>query len=98
MQVEVAYANSQEQALLKVEVAAGTTAEQAVLQSGILTQFQEIDWSSCNIGIFSEPIAKDQLLQEGDRVEIYRPLKIDPKEARRLRAAKTAEAKINEDR
>ena len=91
--VEVAYALPEKQTLIKLDVALGTTAIQAVEQSGILQSFTEIDLVSCKMGIFSqvlgakglaEPAA--YLLQDRDRVEIYRDLIVDPKEVRRRRA------------
>ena len=96
--VEVAYALPQKQKLIELKVVEGTTALQAVEQSGIVQSFPEIDVASCQMGIFSQvlgtkglPEPKDYQLQERDRVEIYRPLIVDPKEGRRRRAE---EAKI----
>lgn len=86
IRVEVAYGTQERQVLLELEVPAGTTVIDAIERSGILTRFPEIDLSSARLGVFSEPIAPDATLSEHDRVEIYRPLVIDPKEARRRRA------------
>jgi putative ubiquitin-RnfH superfamily antitoxin RatB of RatAB toxin-antitoxin module len=80
--VEVAYALPQVQRVLTLEIPTGTTAKQAIELSGILQIFPEIDLSLQAIGIFSEKISLDTVLNAGDRVEIYRPLLIDPKEAR----------------
>lgn len=88
--VEVAYAKPEEQVILPIKVPAGTTAEQAILESGILARFSEIDLAVNKIGIFSRVCPLDQILQQADRVEIYRPLANDPKEARRQRANKDA--------
>lgn len=85
--VEVAYATPEKQLILKVHTEDGTTAEQAILKSGILNEFPEIDLQQSQIGIFSKPCKPDQELRYGDRVEIYRPLIADPKEVRRQRAA-----------
>ena len=90
MLIEIAYAKPQQQCLLSLEVPAKATAQQAIEQSGILEQFPEIDLNINRVGIFSKPCKLDQLLQAGDRIEIYRPLIADPKEARKNRAAKTA--------
>ncbi len=84
--VEVAYALSQEQTLLKLSVALGTTAEQAVRISGILDQHPEIDLGRNKLGIFGRLVKSDIVLRDKDRVEIYRPLLADPKEVRRMRA------------
>jgi putative ubiquitin-RnfH superfamily antitoxin RatB of RatAB toxin-antitoxin module len=64
----------------------GTTAQQAVEQSGILQQFPEIDPTQLKLGIFSKAIKSETVLRERDRVEIYRPLIADPKAVRRSRA------------
>ncbi len=86
--VEVAYALPHEQVLLSLSVEQGTTAEQAVRQSGILERFPEIDLQGENkLGIFSKVTKPDTVLRERDRVEIYRPLIADPKEVRKQRAA-----------
>ncbi|MFD0912885.1 RnfH family protein [Methylophilus luteus] len=87
MTVEVAYALPQKQWLIAITVASGTTALQAVQQSGLLMQFPEIAIEKCKIGVFGKVVQRDQVLQAMDRVEIYRPLIADPKQARRLRAA-----------
>jgi len=88
--VEVAYALPDKQALLSVRVSPGVTALQAVRQSGIAQQFEELDLDSpaLELGIFGQAVTHAQPLQPGDRVEIYRPLKADPKEARKARAAR----------
>lgn len=90
--VEVAYALPDEQVLLSVNVLEGTTLEQAIRQSGVLDKYPEIDLSSNSVGIFGRVTSAEQVLEEGDRVEIYRPLIADPKVVRRERAALKAEA------
>ncbi|RMG29127.1 MAG: RnfH family protein, partial [Gammaproteobacteria bacterium] len=85
--VEVAYARPERQAVLELEVPAGTTAIEAVRQSGILSLFPEIDLEKQDLGVFGKLVKKDAVLRDGDRVEIYRPLIADPKEVRRRRAA-----------
>jgi putative ubiquitin-RnfH superfamily antitoxin RatB of RatAB toxin-antitoxin module len=84
---EVAFGKLDEQALLTVESAEPLTAKQAIEVSGILERFPEIDLKTNKIGIFGKVAKLDTLLTEGDRVEIYRPLIADPKEARKKRAA-----------
>jgi putative ubiquitin-RnfH superfamily antitoxin RatB of RatAB toxin-antitoxin module len=91
--VEVAFALPEKQVIRSLTVAAGTTAEQAVEQSGITRQFPGVDFLSLAMGIFSRPLDGVELplpgeyvLQAGDRVEIYRPLVMDPKQARLERA------------
>lgn len=87
LNIEVVYALPQRQTLVALQVAAGCTAQQAVWQSGILVQYPELDVKLLKLGIFSRPVAADTQLREHDRVEIYRPLLADPKQARRRRAA-----------
>ena len=85
--VEVAYARADRQMIIPLNVATGTTAEQAIEQSGILQAFPEINLEKNKLGIFAKLSKKDTPLKAGDRVEIYRPLIADPKEVRRKREA-----------
>ena len=85
--VEVAYALPRQQLIVPIRVTRGTTAEQAVLASGIIDKFPEIDLATNKIGIFGKLTKPDTVLRHLDRVEIYRPLIADPKEVRRQRAA-----------
>jgi putative ubiquitin-RnfH superfamily antitoxin RatB of RatAB toxin-antitoxin module len=91
IQVEVAYALPDKQVILALEVAAGTTALEAAQQSGVTGKFAGIDLDNAKMGIFGKVVAPQQVLQEGDRVEIYRPLIADPKEVRKARAARAKE-------
>ncbi|MET0845911.1 MAG: RnfH family protein [Pseudomonas sp.] len=93
--VEVVYAAVDRQELLCVTVPAGTTVRTVLLKSGIGQAFPELDLANCPVGIFGKVIVDpdSRLVQAGDRIEIYRPLLVDPKEVRRQRAAKAAEAK-----
>lgn len=86
--VEVAYAKPEQQVIVTLKMPEGTTVEQAILASGLLSRFPEIDGADLKAGIFGSVCRLDQPLRIGDRVEIYRPLIHDPKEARRQRAAK----------
>ncbi len=85
--VEVAYARPEEQLIVALELPAGSTLRQAVEQSGLVQRFAEIDPQRMKAGIFGKLKKPDQVLQAGDRVEIYRPLIADPKEVRKQRAA-----------
>lgn len=87
MRVEVVYARADAQTLLEIDLPPGATAGEAVTESGILARHPEIEWPGAPIGIFGRRVEPGHLLREGDRVEIYRPLIADPKEARRRRAA-----------
>ncbi len=84
--IEVAYALPHDQIVRQLNVPAGTTAKQAVELSGISRMLSEIDLSQNKLGIFGKLIKPDTILNDRDRVEIYRPLAVDPKEARRRRA------------
>ena len=85
-QVEVVYACSDVQHLAVVEFATGMKVADAVQRSGLLEKFPEINVAGCRFGIFGQTVTADQVLRNGDRVEIYRSLMVDPKAARRERA------------
>jgi len=85
--VEVAYALPDQQLIIPIKVVSDTTAKEAILSSGIINKFPEIDLDTNNIGIFGIRKSLDTQLRHMDRVEIYRPLIADPKEVRRQRAA-----------
>ena len=98
--VEVAYALPDRQKIIAVQVKPGTTALEAVKASGIAKQFPEIDIDSVDMGVFSKaldgktlPVPAEYVLEERDRIEIYRPLQIDPKAARLARAEKAKQKK-----
>lgn len=88
LRVEVVYALRDRQALLAVDMEEGGTVGQAIQRSGILGQFPEIDLARAKVGIFGRAVSLDAPLRDGDRVEIYRPLIADPKNARREKAAR----------
>jgi putative ubiquitin-RnfH superfamily antitoxin RatB of RatAB toxin-antitoxin module len=87
--VEVAYALRDRQALLALELEDGGTVEHVIRHSGILEAFPEIDIARSQVGIFGRAVSLDTRVRDGDRVEIYRPLIADPKDARRKRAQRT---------
>lgn len=93
--IEVVFAAVERQQLLALTVPEGTTLRAAVLASGIGQAFPELDLEHCPVGIFGKQVMDPQVrvVQAGERIEIYRPLLADPKEIRRQRAAKAAEAK-----
>ena len=86
--VEVVYARPEQQVIMALKMPETATVEQAINASGILSHFPEIDLTANKVGIFAKTCALEQVLKQGDRVEIYRPLLHDPKDARRQRAAK----------
>jgi len=88
IEIEVAYARPDVQRIIALRVPPGTTARAALRLSGLVEIFPEIDADRCALGIFGQLIPdKDTELKNGDRVEVYRQLARDPKEARRERAA-----------
>ncbi|WP_347910509.1 RnfH family protein [Pseudomonas grandcourensis] len=95
IEVEVVYAAVDRQVLLTLTVPVGTSVRAALLRSAVAEEFPELDLTHCPVGIFGKVVAdpESRAVQAGDRIEIYRPLLADPKEVRRLRAAKAAEAK-----
>ena len=81
MHISVVYALAHEQFVEEVDVSEGTTAEEAVHQSGVLDKYPEIDLASNKLGIFAKLVKNDQELRAGDRVEIYRALPRKPRDA-----------------
>jgi putative ubiquitin-RnfH superfamily antitoxin RatB of RatAB toxin-antitoxin module len=82
----VIYALASSEEVVTVKLPAGATAADAVRASGILERHPEIDLGRQKLGIYGKVVAAGATLADGDRVEIYRPLALDPKEARRRRA------------
>lgn len=85
--VQVCHALPDNTFLRSLRVPAGTTIEQAVAQSGLLQAIPGIDLAINMVGIHGKRKPLDTVLREHDRVEVYRPLQADPKEARRRRAS-----------
>ena len=85
--VEVILALPDRQVLKVLSVQPGTTVAEAVQQADLQAQFPEIDIANAPLGIWSKQVPPEQLLKAGDRIEIYRPLPMDPREARRILAA-----------
>lgn len=93
--VEVVYALPERQCLLRLSVPYGTRAREAVVLSGIAERFTGLDVQNCALGIFGKAVSRpdERVLEEGERVEIYRPLIADPKEVRKQRAARAKAAR-----
>ncbi|MGD9355834.1 MAG: RnfH family protein [Chromatiales bacterium] len=91
--IEVAYAKPERQLILQLEAEPGITAKEAVIRSGILDEFPDIDIETAKLGIFGKAAPAGTVLNPMDRVEIYRPLIADPKEARKKRAAEGKQLK-----
>ncbi|HDL8055595.1 TPA: RnfH family protein [Yersinia enterocolitica] len=86
IRVEVVYALPERQYLHTVSLEAGSTVEEAIKASGLLELRPDIDLTKNKVGVYSRPVKLGDKLNDGDRVEIYRPLIADPKELRRQRA------------
>ena len=87
--VEIVFALPETQVQKRIEVPVGCTAGQAITISGILEQFPQIDLHKNRIGVFGQLIRPENIVQHNDRIEIYRPLIIDPKDVRRIRAKRS---------
>ena len=88
--VQVCYATAVQEYYRDLTVEAGTTIEQAISLSGVLTDIPGIDLTLQPVGLYGKKRPLDTVLRERDRIEIYRPLVADPKESRRRRAEKKA--------
>ncbi len=91
--IEVVFALPQAQMLLSLFVPVGTTVREALVLSQITTYHPEIDLNHFSVGIYGKKMHLESILQENDRVEIYRPLLADPKEIRRHKALMTEKSK-----
>ena len=86
--IEVAYALPNRQKVIALQVDEGATLESAIVDSGMLDMFPEIDLSQTKVGVFSKSRQLVDVVKAGERIEIYRPLAVDPKEARRRRVGR----------
>lgn len=86
--VEVAFATPAEQVLEKIQLPTGSTVRDAINKSNLPARFPGFRLDALGVGIWGKTVARDQVLTEGDRVEVYRPLQADPREARREQAAR----------
>ena len=84
--VEVVYAEPSGRWLRQVTLPVGSTVAQAVEASGLAREMPGLVVDPARLGVFSRKVTPEHVVGEGDRVEIYRPLTLDPKEARRRRA------------
>jgi len=98
IQVEVAYALPDKQRIVKLDVPSGTTALQAVSMSQLDEVFEElVVGPDIKLGVWGKAVTGDRVLTAGERVEIYRPLLVDPKEVRKARAARAKAAREEGD-
>ena len=95
--IEVAYALPDKQRIIKLDVPEGTTVMQAVMMSQMDSVFEDLALSEdLKLGVWGKAVTADRALVAGERVEIYRPLLVDPKEVRRARAARAKAARNSE--
>ena len=85
MNVGVCYAEAERQLWLRLEVPDGSTVQDAIVLSGVLKQYPNIDLGSQKVGIFGKLSKLDAPIKEGDRVEIYRQITCDPAQVKRRR-------------
>lgn len=86
VRVEVAAAWPDRQVVVSVELPAGSMVADAIRASGLEQRFPDLDVRADHVGIFGMLCRLEQVVGDGDRIELYRPLKLDPKEVRRLNA------------
>jgi uncharacterized protein len=84
--VTVVYASPERQHVLQTVVAPGTTVGQAIMASGLLELEPALREAELRAGVWNHRAALDAMVRDGERIEVYRPLTLDPKEARRIRA------------
>ncbi len=83
IEVEVVFALPEKQRLVTVEVAEGSTIADVIAASGLQSRFRDADLEACTTGLWGKVVPRETVISNGDRVEIYRPLAMDPREARR---------------
>jgi len=83
--ISVFYASIDKQKEITLSVEENCSVKLAIIRSGIMAIFPEIDFSAIHVGIYSKRVTLDAVVKAGDRIEIYRPLLLDPKEQRRKR-------------
>ena len=88
IRIEIVYALPDAQHVFGLTVPRGTTAREAIVLGGLAARHREIAAGECALGVYGRVVSGDTVLDDGDRVEIYRPLLADPKQARRRRASK----------
>ena len=81
--VELVFATPQKQLLLVLEVDHGETVADVISHAAIGEQFPDMQISELAVGVWGKKVSRDYVVRDGDRIEVYRPLQIDPREARR---------------
>ena len=91
MKISVSYAHPEKPAWVRLDVEEGCTLRAAIERSGILGRYEDIDLTRNKVGVFGKIKPLDTVLAEGDRVEIYQPIVIDPKSAPRRKRAEAGD-------
>ena len=91
MKISVSYAHPEKPAWMRLDVDEGCTLRAAIERSGILARYEDIDLERNKVGIFGKIKPLETVLAEGDRVEIYQPIVIDPKTAPRRKRAEAGD-------
>jgi len=86
MRVEVVFALPEKQVLRSLELQDGSTVDDAIGHSKLALEFPDTDIHRLQAGVWGRPVERGHVLLDGDRVELYRPLAMDPRDARRLKA------------
>lgn len=86
MRIEVVYATPSRQELVELSVDSPLSVADAIQRSGIENQFPDEDLATADVGIWGRVVSRETMAGDGDRIELYRPLAREPREARRLRA------------
>jgi putative ubiquitin-RnfH superfamily antitoxin RatB of RatAB toxin-antitoxin module len=94
LRIEIAYAEPQRAIVKTLRLPAGSCVADALRLAALDPDFSGVDLANSPLGIFGRLARRDQVLREGDRIEIYRPLAADPKEARRARARQSSRARL----
>lgn len=88
--VTVVYAVRERATVIALQLPAGATVTHALVRSAIAVRHPEIDVAHCPVGIFGKTVDRHAVVNDGDRIEVYRPLLADPKELRRMRARRAS--------
>ncbi len=86
IKIEVVYATAKRQALIELSIEEGSSVEEAISKSAIYGMFPDHGLDKASVGVWGRPVDRSHTLCAGDRIEIYRPLQMDPRESRRLLA------------
>ena len=84
--VELVYALPDKQVLRSLTLAEGSTVADVISRGNLAKDFPGLELADTQAGIWGQPVGRDHVVRDGDRVDLYRPLEMDPREARRLKA------------